>query len=309
MSVRAAGFREAGFQDLSVPAADGVRLHVRHGPGTRRPAFLLVHGLASNARMWDEVAGRLTAEGHPTYAVDLRGHGGSDDLAEGYDTATAVRDVAALAASFGLTGAVAAGHSWGASIALRLAAGHPSVVAGLALIDGGWADAGQAAGWGDGEAREQRLNGWLDALAQRFVRREGVTAADLRAQLRTAHPRWSECALDAHLANLRPGPDGVLVPRLSGPQFASIVASVWQEQPHRWYPSVTVPVMLLPVAHRYSPVGERQWRTWVDNARAALSDATVRWYPDADHDVHYDHPERIAEDLLDLARRVGTTTP
>ncbi len=146
-------------------------------------------------------------------------------------------------------------------------------------------------------------------MTRRFVGREGVTAAGLRAQLREVHPRWSECALDAHLANLRTGPDGMLVPRLSGPQFASIVASVWDEQPHRWYPSVTVPVMLLPVAHRYSPVGERQWRTWVESAEAALPDATVRWYLDADHDVHYDHPERIARDLLDLAHKVGTAAP
>jgi pimeloyl-ACP methyl ester carboxylesterase len=296
--------REAGFQDLGVPTAGGARLHVRHRPGTRRPAFLLVHGLASNARMWDEVAGRLTAENHPTYAVDLRGHGESDDLDNGYDTATASCDVAALAAAFSLTDAVVAGHSWGASISLRLAAEHPKVVGGLALIDGGWADAGQAAGWTDDEAKDQRLSRWLDALAQRFVRRESITAAELRAHLRKAHPRWSECAVDAHLANLRVDPDGALVPRLSGPQFASIVASVWDEQPHRWYPSVTVPVMLLPVAHRYSPVGERRWKQWVDSAEAALLDATVRWYLDADHDVQYEHPERLAEDLLDLARKV-----
>jgi hypothetical protein len=58
--------------------------------------------------------------------------------------------------------------------------------------------------------------------------------------------------------------------------------------------------MLLPVAHRYSPVGERQWREWVNGAAAALSDATVRWYLDADHDVQYEQPERLAQDLLDL---------
>lgn len=300
---------EAGFQDLRVPAADGVRLHVRHRPGPRRPAFLLVHGLASNARMWDEVAARLAAEGYPTYAVDLRGHGESDDLDQGYDTATASRDVAALAAALGLAGSVLAGHSWGASISLRLAAEQPALVGGLALIDGGWADAGQAAGRAGDEAKQERLTRWLDALAQRFVRREGTTAAELRTQLRTVHPRWSECAIDAHLANMRTDQDGVLVPRLSGPHFALIVQSVWDERPHQWYPSVTVPVMLLPVAHRYSPVGERQWKKWVEGAAAALPAATVRWYMNADHDVQYDHPERVAKDLLDLVDLVGSAAP
>jgi pimeloyl-ACP methyl ester carboxylesterase len=295
---------EAGFQALSVSTADGVRLHVRHRPGTGRPAFLLVHGVASNARMWDEVAGLLTAENHPTYAVDLRGHGESDGFDNGYDTATATRDVAAVAAAFRLTDAVVAGHSWGASISLRLAAAHPEVAGGLALIDGGWADAAQASG-PTGEEGDRRLSRWLDALAKRFVGRESMTPAELRAHLRRAHPQWSHCAIEAHLANLRVDADGALVPRLSGPQFASIITSVWEEQPHRWFPSVTVPVMLLPVAHRYSPVGERQWREWVNDAEAALHDATVRWYLDADHDVQYEQPERLAEDLLDLARKAG----
>ncbi|HEY5472951.1 MAG TPA: alpha/beta fold hydrolase, partial [Candidatus Limnocylindrales bacterium] len=44
--------------------------------GSRSSApFLLVHGLASNARLWDGVARRLTEAGHRSVAVDLRGHG------------------------------------------------------------------------------------------------------------------------------------------------------------------------------------------------------------------------------------------
>ncbi|GAA0728333.1 alpha/beta hydrolase [Dactylosporangium roseum] len=297
-----AGFAAPEFRALGVSTADGARLHVRHGPATGRPAFLLVHGVASNARVWDEIAGRLNAENHPTYAVDLRGHGESDGF-DTYDTATAVRDVAAVAAAFGLTDAVVAGHSWGASISLRIAAEHPTVAAALALIDGGWADATQAAGWTGEEGRDERLRRWLDALALRFVKRESMAPAELRARLRGAHPKWSGYAIEAHLANLRVDADGALVPRLTGPQFASIVTSMWDEQPHRWFPAVTVPVMLLPVAHRYSPVGERRWRGWVDGAAAALSDATVRWYLDADHDVQHEQPERLARDLLDLARR------
>ncbi len=41
------------------------------------PPFVLVHGLASNARLWDGVATALVAAGHPVFAVDLRGHGRS----------------------------------------------------------------------------------------------------------------------------------------------------------------------------------------------------------------------------------------
>src|SRR5688500_14538219 len=98
---------------IAVPVAPAVSLNVRHLPGAGRRPFLLVHGLASNARLWDEVAAALAAAGHPTYAVDLRCHGGSDCTSEGHDTAAAAGDVAAVAAALDLTGAVVAGQSWG----------------------------------------------------------------------------------------------------------------------------------------------------------------------------------------------------
>src|SRR5947207_2594292 len=83
---------------LRVTVADGVRLHVRHWPGEPdRTPFLLVHGLSSNARLWDGVATRLAAAGYPAYAVDLRSHGESERPPDGYDTATAAADVAAVA--------------------------------------------------------------------------------------------------------------------------------------------------------------------------------------------------------------------
>ena len=57
----------------------GVELHALHwDPPSRatpllRP-WLLVHGLASNARLWDGVAWRLAQQGHPVVAVDPRPH-------------------------------------------------------------------------------------------------------------------------------------------------------------------------------------------------------------------------------------------
>ena len=35
-----------------------------------------------------------------------------------------------------------------------------------------------------------------------------------------------------------------------------------------------------------------------------LPDASVRWYPGADHDVHVQKPEALTDDLLQLLARV-----
>src|SRR5829696_7410852 len=110
--------------DARVRVADAVYLHVRRWPGGdpdrgMRP-FLLVHGLSSNARLWDQVAEVLSDAGHPVHAVDLRSHGDSDAPPDGYDTTTAAEDLAAL----GLTGTVVAGQSWGGNVVVTLAAKH-----------------------------------------------------------------------------------------------------------------------------------------------------------------------------------------
>src|SRR5215217_6876525 len=73
--------------DRAVPG-DGVSLHARDwGGGGGRPVALL-HGLASNARIWDGVAPRLAGAGLRVVALDLRGHGASDQPGSGYDFAS-----------------------------------------------------------------------------------------------------------------------------------------------------------------------------------------------------------------------------
>jgi pimeloyl-ACP methyl ester carboxylesterase len=284
--------------DLSVAVADDVELHIRHRPGTAPPAFLLVHGVASNARLWDGVADHLAAAGHPVYAIDLRGHGesaGPED--DGDATATATADLAAVCAHFDLTGAIVAGHSWGGNVAVRLAATHPALVAGLVLIDGGWIDPSAVYGsWQE----------YADTL--RMPDLNGVTIDGVRGYLRAVHPDWSATAIEATLANMREEPDGSLAQRLTVPRHLAILQSMWDEPPNRWWAEVTAPARLLPAI----PKGvDRRWaeriRSRVTAAATTLPRATVHEYPDSDHDLHAQRPEQVAGELLDLAREATSS--
>jgi len=269
--------------DVRVRVADGVFLHVRQWPGERRP-FLLVHGLSSNARLWDGVAAELAGAGHAVHAVDLRSHGDSDAPPDGYDTATAADDLAAL----GLTGVIAAGQSWGGNVVVTLAAKHPEVVAALALVDGGWFDpASEFPSW---EAAERAL---------RPPDIDGLPAEQLRGYLKQSHRDWSPEAIDATLGNMRIWPDGTLTRRLPIDRHMRIVRSMWDDPPNRYYASVSVPVLLMPA----KAAGRR---SRVQAAADAFADATVREYHGADHDVHAQRPREVAADLLELARRVDS---
>ena len=285
---------ELPLRDGSVPISDGVDLNVRRwvGPGVvpGRPAFLLVHGLSSNARLWDEVVAALAEAGHPAYAVDLRCHGGSSCPADGHDTGTAAADLAAVTTALGLERVVVAGQSWGGNVAVRFAAEHPGMVAALALLDGGWIDL--PAAFGSWEAC---------AAALRPPDLDNLHVSALRHGITRGHPDWSPTAVEATVANLRVGPDGLVSRRLPIDRHMAIVRSMWDDPPRRFYPALAMPTLLMPAVPT-APEAAAEVRARVAGAAAAMPRATIREYEGADHDLHAQSPRRVAADLIALAK-------
>lgn len=289
------------FEVERVQVSAELRLAVRRLRGPRRP-FLLVHGLASNARLWDGVARRLAAAGHETVAVDLRGHGESGAPAAGYDTATAAADVRELCLRMNLTGnrrPIAVGQSWGGNVVLTLAARHGGA-AGLVLVDGGWLHLADRFPTFD--------DCWAVLAPPQF---DGVRLDDVRRHLAEMHPDWSPEARDAVLGNFRILEDGTVRARLERDHHRSILFSLWSENPRDLYPLVDVPVLVIPaIPPDLDPATDDERLTeakpGVCDALNMLADADVRWYAGADHDLHAQHPERLAADLLAFATRVDS---
>jgi pimeloyl-ACP methyl ester carboxylesterase len=80
----------------------GLRLHYRdwqreEGANARLAPILLIHGLASAARIWDLTAPLLASSGHRVVALDQRGHGESDKPYSGYSSEEIVADDYAMA--------------------------------------------------------------------------------------------------------------------------------------------------------------------------------------------------------------------
>ena len=95
---------------------DGLRFHLRDWGGPDAPpAIVLVHGLASNARIWDLLA-PLLAPNFRLAAIDQRGHGVSDTPDGGYDLATIAGDLAGALGALGWSRPLVVGHSWGAHV-------------------------------------------------------------------------------------------------------------------------------------------------------------------------------------------------
>lgn len=115
-------------------AANGIRQHYLRYGGRGRP-LVLVPGITSPAITWGFVAERL-ADTHDVYVLDVRGRGLSStgpDLA--YDLGSYAADVTAFAEALKLDDYVLLGHSMGARIGIRTAAGGDGRLARMVLVD------------------------------------------------------------------------------------------------------------------------------------------------------------------------------
>jgi pimeloyl-ACP methyl ester carboxylesterase len=266
----------------------GIRLRIRDWPGDGSP-FVLVHGLSSNARTWDQVAGHLAAAGHRVLAFDQRGHGLSDKPDQGYDTATVAGDLARLLDALSLEQPVIAGQSWGGGVALHFGAAHAGRARGLVLVDGGITD-----------LRSLPDATW-ESVAEllRPPNLAGTSGQEVRARIELAHPEWTAVGVDATLANFEILPDGTVRPWLSLDRHMRILYSLWEQRASELYPRVQEPVLIC-----LADTGDREWmerkrRQAVEGERG-LPNARVVWFPDTDHDIHVHRPGELAKVLLEL---------
>jgi pimeloyl-ACP methyl ester carboxylesterase len=269
----------------SLEVAAGVELAVdTWEPATRGSsgrAFLLVHGLASNARLWDGVAAALVELGHVVHAVDLRGHGRSSKPAGPYDVPTVADDLAALIAILGMDRPIAAGQSWGGNVVLELAARHPDATRGLVLVDGGWI-----------ELRRQFPDWEACRTALAPPPLVGRPAAEVEGYLRSNHPDWPEAGIRGALANFDVRADETIAPWLTFDRHMAVLRGLWDHCPSERYADVTVPVQLVPVEHG-DPAWQARVRAAIDAALTVLPVARARWFI-GDHDIHAQHPDEVA---------------
>ena len=257
---------------------------------TPTAAFLLVHGLASNAHLWWGSARRLAELGHPAATVDQRGHGRSDKPAGGYTLDRACDDLVAVVDELrtsepGWDGVVMiAGQSWGANVALELGYRRPDAFAGVVCVDGGTIElSGRFPDW----------EACAEALAPPPT--TGRPAADIESFLRQAHPDWPEEGLAAQMANFLLREDGTVEPRLSFDNHMQLLRALWDHRPTTRYPEVRVPVLFVPADNGTPSTWASDKRSSVDAAVAAIPRAEAHWFSPADHDIHAQFPVELAD--------------
>lgn len=103
--------------------------------GGTGPVVILLHGYAQTSHMWLPLMPQLTGS-HTVIAPDLRGAGGSERTASGYDKKTIAREIRSLVTILGFDEPVqVVGHDIGLMVAYAYAAQYPADVSRLVLMD------------------------------------------------------------------------------------------------------------------------------------------------------------------------------
>jgi len=278
-------------QELRV-ATGGPTLAVRDHPGGE-PAFLALHGLASNARWWDLVAD-LLAPRFRVMAVDLRGHGLSDKPDGGYDFDTVVGDLVDVTGRLHPDPLIVAGHSWGASVALAYAAAVPGVL-GTVCVDGGATDLKAYFGptW---EMAEQTMR--PPALT-------GITPQTIHDWMRSSplsEGSDPDTAAEILLGNFEDDGAGHIRPRLPLANHMQIARHLFELDGYELMARLRGPVLFIPAGqpdHEDTPKVHA-----MERALEVLGDrASVAWV-DGVHDIPVQRPAEVAQAMADFAERL-----
>lgn len=283
-----------------VTLRDGINLRVATWSTTQQSPgvpLLLIHGLASNARLWDGPARALSAMGHAVTAVDLRGHGLSDKPDIGYamnEVALDVRDVLSQLPGYSSPQhkPILIGQSWGGNIVVECAFQFGELLRGIVAVDGGTIELGHA--FPDWEECERTLR--PPAL-------EGMKYERLRSYIRAAHPDWSDEAIDGQMHNMELLPDGTIRPWLTLPRHLTVLRGLWEHSPSKLWEHIEIPVLFTP-ATKHNDAHSESKRKQIAHAVNTLRRGRAEWFEPADHDLHAQFPDRFAS-VVDDAISTG----
>ena len=254
--------------------------------------LLALHGLASSCHWYDIVIPHVS-DTYRCIALDQRAHGLTDQPSTGYDWQSLTDDVAEALDQLGIDKVAVAGHSWGANVALALAAKHPDKVARLAMVDGGFNN------WRD------RPGATWESFKERLRPRQVPSKKEdflnvLKEQLADC---WSDQLEHIVMTMVRVQPDGSIRDILEPANHAQVMEAMWNEPSSTLFPDVKCPTILVAADNPWSnrsPEFAQMRRDGIASAQKALGNCEVRWIADSSHDIGYHKPKELAQVLSDF---------
>jgi len=286
-----------------------LRVHyLQWAPQSMATPVVLLHGLASNAHIWELTAPFLVDAGYAPLAPDARGHGLTDKPDGDYGFTTISNDLLAFVEACHLERPLLVGHSWGASLAMDYAARYPigpRAPRGLVLVDGGMSQL------------DEPGTSW-DEVRERLTppRLAGTTLAGFTARMHAYNPLWDDEQVQSIiLANFEIYEDPItgnelIAPHLTFDRHMQIVASLWSFKTYEVASRLRCPVLAIPA--RPAPTAadtEQQYLARKEYGLTRLSERIqglqVQWMNNSIHDIPLQHPAELAKLIVEFAGQVS----
>jgi len=273
---------------------DGIPLHFLEWradePGHAAP-ILLLHGLSSNAHYWDRLAQHLGDR--RLIALDQRGHGLTGrpprrpPVPAGFAMDELIEDAALVIEALDLGRPVLAGHSWGATVALELAARRPGLISALAFIDGPIQSASNLFSWEEAEGFMQpplpHYTGFAEALDDSRRDFDGAWGDDLEPFVMSRVMQEGSA----------------LVLTLTSDVRLELLRGLYDSQVDQLWTELASPAIAL-----LARAGPRQMTDWREKGVRELArrapGVRVTWF-DTPHDIPIFAPEAVATEIKNLA--------
>lgn len=259
---------------------------------------VLLHGLASNARIWERTAPHLLNAGLFPIALDQRGHGQTDKPEGDYGFDTFTHDLAAFLDACNIERPILVGHSWGASVVVDYASRFlvgPRAPSAIVLVDGGLhqLSADPGATW---ESTRDRLT------PPHLV---GSPVEEFRARVRHFTAQWDapEDVVDIILANFTIREDDTIAPNLTFANHMKIVRAMWDFPTLEKLARIRIPALAI-MATGFHPEWDAAKALAAEQALSAKPDLQVTWMEQTAHDIPLHRPHDLAAHITRFAQGI-----
>ena len=277
----------------------GLAFRYAQGSNPTLPTIILLHGLSQQSDFWLPVVDALGSE-LSTVSVDLRGHGESRNMPPDYRIAQVAQDCIDLMIELSITSVCVVGHSWGASVALNIAARdslHPLRVESCVLIDGGaFAPANIL---DSGSVTRNELTAALTPPLGPF------TEAELMDHYLPGHSSvltgQEQLIMSAIMRSYVPAPQGGWVTTIGFDRHMAVIEAFLDYRPDADLETLAVPTWILMARDPFTPGQHGSTDAWatarsqVDlKVRGKTNIALQHWYG-AVHDVPLYWPHQVSQ--------------
>lgn len=265
----------------SVKLSTGVRLqYIEQGNPAGTPVVLL-HGITDSLHSFDLVLPHVPSSWH-VFALSQRGHGDSSRPANGYAPRHFAADIAAFLDTQKIQRAVIVGHSMGSYVAQRFALDYPGRTQALVLAGSFTTLRGHQ---GVQEFWDTTIAKLRDPLDPKMVR--GFQESTIQQPI---PPTFLDLAVRESL-------------KVPARVWRAAFAGLMQADQRAELGQIKAPTLIV--------WGEKETyflRPDQDALVAAIKGARFVAWPDAGHALHWEHPQRFAQELTNFIQPLMTST-